>query len=122
VGNRSSRFNNPSFSFDVAFTDGNTHQFALYSLDWNSGGRVETVQIVDPSNNAVLDTETASRFSGGIYFVWNISGNVEIIVTVNSGANAVISGGFFNQASLHSGWANWVGRASVQPVSLKLRP
>jgi hypothetical protein len=57
---------------------------------------VETVQIVDPSNNAVLDTETASSFSGGVYFVWNISGHVKIVVTANSGANAVISGAFFN--------------------------
>jgi len=45
---------------------------------------------------ALLDTRTISNFANGLYLVWNISGNVTIKVSCNSGPNAVISGVFFN--------------------------
>jgi len=83
-----------TFDFDITFDS--PQQFELYALDWDSGGRSETITIVDPSNNAVLDTETVSSFSQGTYLIWNISGHVEIIVTMKNGVNAVISGAFFN--------------------------
>ena len=50
-------YNSSSFNFDVNFTDGSAHQFALYALDWDSTARAETIQIVDASSNAVLDTD-----------------------------------------------------------------
>ena len=86
-----------TFSFDVNVTDGNSHKIALYALDWDNylGGRIETIQILDPSDNAVLDTRTISAFTGGIYLVWNIAGHVKINITMNSGGNAVVSGVFF---------------------------
>jgi len=84
-----------TFNFDVIFNG--PQQFELYALDWDYGGRVETITIVDPNNNnAVLDTRTISNFSGGLYLIWNISGHVKIFVTVDSGPNAVISAAFFN--------------------------
>src|ERR1700719_4716509 len=92
-------FNNATFNFDVNFTDGNAHRFALYALDWDSATRVETIQIVDANSNAVLDSRSISSFSNGIYLVWNISGHVKINVTRTGGANAVISGVFFGGGS-----------------------
>ncbi len=86
---------NPPFNFDVNFTDGNAHQFALYALDWDSQGRAETIQILDANTNSVLDTRNISSFTNGIYLVWNISGHVKINVIWTGGANAVISGAFF---------------------------
>ena len=77
------------------FTDGNTHRFALYALDWDSTTRVETIQIVDANSNALLDTRNISSFNNGIYLIWNISGHVKINITCTGGANAVISGAFF---------------------------
>jgi hypothetical protein len=87
----------PTFDFDLNLSDGNTHQIALYALDWDSFGgvRSETIQIVDANSNAVLDTETLASFTSGTYAIWNISGHVKIIVTLNNGVNAVISGIFF---------------------------
>jgi len=85
-----------SFNFNVNFTDGNSHPFELYALDWDSSGRSETIQIVDPSTNTVLDTRTISNFSTGVYLIWNISGHVTINVTLTGGPNPVISGAFFN--------------------------
>ena len=88
-------YSSSSFNFDVNFTDGNAHRFALYALDWDSSTRAETIQIVDANSSAVLDTRSISQFQNGIYLVWNISGHVKIIVTRTGGANAVISGAFF---------------------------
>jgi uncharacterized repeat protein (TIGR01451 family) len=88
-------YQSTSFDFDVNLTDGKEHQFALYALDWDSQGRAETVQVVDASSGAVLDTRSLSNFTDGIYLTWNLSGHVKINVTLKSGSNAVISGVFF---------------------------
>jgi hypothetical protein len=92
-------YNDSTFNFDVNFKDGNLHQFALYALDWDSKGRVETIQILDANTNNQLDSRTISSFSSGTYVVWDISGHVKINVTAVSGPNAVVSGVFFGSAS-----------------------
>jgi hypothetical protein len=57
----------PSFNFVINFTDGATHQLALYAVDWDNQGRSETIQVLDAKTSAVLDTETISNFTQGIY-------------------------------------------------------
>ena len=99
----------PSFSFDVNFTDGNTHQVAIYVVDWDSKGRQETVQIVDANNpGTTLDTRgiansntntTGTNFVNGTYLIWNISGHVTMTLTSTAGPNAVVSGIFFGNAA-----------------------
>ena len=84
-----------SFTIDVNLTDGKSHQIALYCLDWDNGSRAETISIVDAGSSAVLDTRTISSFMNGGYLVWNLSGHVKIMVTLNGGSNAVVSGVFF---------------------------
>ena len=76
-----------------------THQFALYLLDWDNRGRAEKITIADAASGAVLDTETASNFTNGLYLVWNIHGSVVVTVTWISGPNAVVSGAFFGTGS-----------------------
>jgi hypothetical protein len=84
-----------TMNIDLAFKDNNTHQVAIYLLDWDRIGRTETVQILD-ATNTVLDTRPVSDFSGGQYLVWNVSGHVTLrIVNTNPSTNAVISGLFF---------------------------
>jgi hypothetical protein len=85
-----------SFSINVNFTDGQTHDLALYAVDFDQKGRSETIQITSSATGAVLDTETVSSYSGGLYLQWAISGNVVIKVTRTAGPNAVISGLFFD--------------------------
>ncbi|HYW41362.1 MAG TPA: S8 family serine peptidase [Bryobacteraceae bacterium] len=82
-----------SFTIDLNFSDTNTHQLALYFLDWD-GGRSERVDILD-TNNDVLDTRTVTAFTAGEYLVWNVSGHVVARIT-NTGSNAVVSGIFFS--------------------------
>jgi hypothetical protein len=91
-----------TYDLDVNVTDGNTHQFALYALDWDQRGRAETIQALDGTTGTVLDTRSVSNFSNGIFFVWNISGHVKFSVTSVSGPNAVISGAFFDLATANS--------------------
>jgi hypothetical protein len=86
---------NTSFSLNIAFNDGNTHLLALYACDYNSAGRAETIQIVDPSTNNILNSQVLSNFSNGVYLLWNISGQVKINVISSAGPNAVVSGLFF---------------------------
>ena len=85
-----------TFTIDVNLTDGNTHQVALYLVDWDSTVRTESISIVDADTGAILDTETYSSFHNGEYAVWNVAGHVQIQVTRTGGANAVVSGLFFD--------------------------
>lgn len=84
-----------SFAFDINIADGQTHQVAIYSLDWDgSNSRAQNIQITDAVSGAVLDSRSLNAFSGGTYYVYNISGYVRITVT-NTYSNAVVSGVFF---------------------------
>lgn len=95
----STYYSSTSFSINVNVTDGNTHRVALYLLDWDSASRGETISILDASTNAVLSTQSFSGFHNGEYVSWDISGHVIIQVTLAAGANAVLSGIFFDPTS-----------------------
>ncbi|MDQ3650902.1 MAG: hypothetical protein M3458_11645, partial [Acidobacteriota bacterium] len=89
-------YSSTSFTIDVNLTDGRTHQIALYCLDWDNGGRAQTIEILDAANNAVLDSRSISAFTQGQYVVWNLMGQVRIRVTRTAGPNAVVSGLLFH--------------------------
>jgi hypothetical protein len=89
-------FSATAFSVNVNLTDHKFHYLALYFLDWDTWARNEQVQVRDAATGTVLDTETLSSFHGGIYLVWQISGNVVIQITRLGGANAVLSGVFLS--------------------------
>ena len=88
-----------SFTVNVNLTDGQTHDLELYFLDWDSTARGEMVQISNASTGAVLDTETVASFHSGVYLDYAVSGNVNITFTRQAGANAVLSGLFFDPPS-----------------------
>jgi len=92
----SAYYSSSSFTINVNLTDGNTHQIALYLLDWDSTARSETISILDAVTNAVLFTGPFSGFHNGEYAVWSVQGHVLIQITKTGGANAVVSGVFFN--------------------------
>ena len=60
-GNDSQNFGPNQFSIDVNLTDGNTHQLALYLLDWDHYSRNETISLLDAGSHAVLSTQTFSE-------------------------------------------------------------
>jgi len=127
-------YSGSSFTLDVNLKDGNTHQVALYALDWDNyqGGRAEQIQVLDASSNAVLDTRNATGFQNGQYFVWNINGHVKFLIsTTNPNSNAAISGIFFQTGSTTSTAAtatfsamdathqgNWIGTYGANGYSI----
>src|SRR5262249_10251478 len=89
-------YSSSSFTIDLAFQDSNTHQVAVYLLDWDAwgGGRTERVDILDTNSN-VLDTRSVSSFVNGQYLIWTLSGHVIVRITnTNPSGNAVLSGLF----------------------------
>jgi parallel beta-helix repeat protein len=100
-----------SFTIDVNLTDGQSHDLALYAVDWDNRGREEQIQVIDPATGKALDTEVLWSFSGGAYLQWKVSGHVQIRVTALVGPNAVVSSLFLDPAS---GAAAPVGPASGQ--------
>ena len=105
-------YGNRTLALNVNCTDTNSHQLALYALDWDNGGRSETIQITDTNTQTVLDTRTISNFGGGVYLLWNISGQVTVTVTLTKGANAVISGVFWGGAT-----SNGSGGSGTNPTT-----
>lgn len=83
---------------DINITDGSSHSVALYVVDWPTQGRAQNITIVDASTGALLDTRMAAVFSGGQYFVWNVSGHVQARIILAGGPNVVVSGIFFGPA------------------------
>jgi len=72
------------------------HQLELYLLDLNNAGYAETITLKDPVTGAILNTQTASNFQGGKYYIWKFSGNVNITFTSTAGHWAVLSGIFID--------------------------
>jgi hypothetical protein len=84
------------FDIDIDFTDGRTHQVALYMMDWDSTSRREIIRLTDTTTSRVLDEREVSAFNGGRYLVWNLTGHITVKVLRVAGANAVVSALFFN--------------------------
>jgi hypothetical protein len=87
------------FTVNVNITDGQTHQLALYLLDWDQygGGRSEQVQLYDATTGTQLSAVTVSNFGPGKYLVWDISGDVQIrILSLDNFGSAVLSGLFLD--------------------------
>ena len=85
-----------SFTVDIALEDGLPHRVALYCLDWDSGARLQTVDVTDADTGEILNSQALSDFSGGAYLVWNMAGHIIVRFTRNAGHNAVLSGIFFD--------------------------
>ena len=89
-------YNNSAYTIDVNLTDGQTHQVALYCLDWDTTARSQTFTISDAGTGIVLDGPRGlTGYNGGAYVVWSIKGHVTITLNCTGGYNAVVSGIFF---------------------------
>src|SRR5205085_12391644 len=86
-----------NYVLDVNLLDGGAHRIALYCVDWYNLGGVETIQVLDASSRAVIDTRTLTNFYGGTYLIWDIVGHVQFRFTRSPGPfPARLSGIFFD--------------------------
>jgi hypothetical protein len=92
-------YSDTSFQIDLALNDGLVHQLSLYALDWDSGGRLQTIDFLDPGTGALLDTRTMPAFQGGQHWVYQVRGTVRIRLTRVEGYNAVLSAIFFDSGT-----------------------
>ena len=91
-----------SFSIDLTLNDNQSHLLALYffDLDQYQGGRNERIDLIDTASGTVLNSQTMSGFQNGKYLVWNVTGNVTILVTnLNPNSNALLNGLFLGAAA-----------------------
>lgn len=98
-----------TFTITLDLDDGQAHEVSLYMLDWDSQGRSERIDVVDPSNGTVLSSRTMSSFAGGKYLSWTVAGDVEFRVTSLAGPNAVVSGLFLGGTFHNDDTASFVG-------------
>ena len=97
-------YNNTSFSVTVALGS-SKWRVALYMIDFDGLGRAQTVDVLDGTTNAVLDTRSISSFSNGKYLVYEGTGTMIFRFTNTAGAyNAVLSGIFFDNSFAQDGF------------------
>ena len=119
-----------NFSISLNLTDGQTHDIALYACDYDNLGRSEQIQITNAATGAILDTETISSFSGGVYLQWKVAGNVIITITKLAGPNAVVNGVFADPVATTAAFVkddtttqgNWIGAYGSQGYDIVSGP
>jgi hypothetical protein len=103
VGNNND-YSQAWFNIDVNFVDYLQHELTLYFVDWHHPVRQQTVTVMDANTHAIFDTETFTNFPLGVYYSWNITGhvliNVQLDPTIWNPDSAVVSGLFFEPASI----------------------
>ena len=109
-----------SFTVDVNVATGHSYDLELYFLDYDAKGRAETVTLSDANTSVVLNTQTVSNFVNGEYLSWTITGDVLITFTRTAGANAVVSGLFFDPAPTGSVQSTSLAAPSARRINYHL--
>ena len=82
------------FTVDLDLVDGRSHRVGFYVLDWDSGYRVQRIDVLDAKTGAVLDSKEVGYYVGR-YLSWQLRGHVKLRFTNLVSHNAVLSGIFF---------------------------
>ena len=85
-----------SFSVDVNLTDGQTHDLALYAVDWDNRGGASRSRSPTPPPGPCWTPRRSRRSPAEPTWTGRSAGNVVITVTMLGGPNAVLSGLFFD--------------------------
>jgi len=90
-----------TITVNMNVTDGGTHRIAAYALDWQNYGWVTTYKILDHVSQQVLDSRQLTKMGNGVYAVWAITGNVDLVVvnTLGPSNTAGLSGLFFDPSA-----------------------
>ncbi|HVQ41745.1 MAG TPA: TIGR03790 family protein [Vicinamibacterales bacterium] len=86
----------PSFDIAVGVAGGQSTRVSIYCVDFDSGLRSQRLDVLDAGSGALVDSQTVTGFSGGVYLTWVVTGSVRIRATRLNGNNAIISGVFID--------------------------
>lgn len=89
-----------TFLLSIVLPETELYRLGLYFLDWDTPNeRVQTVEFIDPTTQAVLNVHTISNFSAGVWLVAAVRGNVAVRLTGLVGPGPVLSGVFLDKLS-----------------------
>src|SRR5262249_60837895 len=92
-----------TLNLKTSFSDGEPHTVSLYFLDYQSGERVLSMNVLDTATGAVLDKQTLSAFDDGAYLTWRVKGNVTFQVKSKL-STPVVSGIFVDAGLTYQAW------------------
>lgn len=91
-------YSSGNFSFRVTPSDATVRRVRMYCCDRDAAGRVQIVSVKD-HGGSTLDSRNLSSFATGTWLSWDVSGDVDFVVTNNGGPNAISNGIFFDDAA-----------------------
>ncbi len=103
-----------SFTIDLNFVDGQAHRLALYCMDWDRNGRVQTIEIYDGETGTLFNTQNLASFQEGQYYVWEVKGHIKVKLNHVVGYNAETAGLFFDPPASNNNFASTVSNGQVQ--------
>jgi hypothetical protein len=113
-----------AFSFDISVPIGRDTErtLSVYALDWDNAGRVQQVDLIDTENQLVVDSQTLSNFTEGVYLRWKVRKDVTIRVILRAGPNVVLSGVFLDPGPIERVPAPSIvyGGAPGEPVTVHI--
>lgn len=86
-----------SFTVDLGVFDTRMHTVSFYFVDYDRGNRAQTVELLDTEGN-VRDKFLIQNFGDGRYLTLAVQGQLRVRVKNSGGANALLSGIFFDAA------------------------
>lgn len=92
--------NTNSFYYYLQFKDSATHRVSFYFLDFDRRGRQQKVEFYDHVTGQFLGGTNIANFNNGVYSTWNLKGKIRVKFTRIAGPNAVLSGMFFDPATV----------------------
>jgi hypothetical protein len=98
--NASTYYDPNQIKLQLSFTNAYSGNLHLYAVDWDSGGRRETITVDDGSGPRAVPLNADFSHGAWVSFPINVAagGKVSITVQDNAGANAVLSGVFLGDA------------------------
>lgn len=98
--NASTYYDANQIKLQLSFTNAYSGNVHLYAVDWDSGGRRETITVDDGSGPRAVALNADFSHGAWVSLPVNVvaGGTVSITVQNNTGANAVLSGAFLGDA------------------------
>lgn len=86
-----------TMTVDIRMDRGNSHQIALYFVDWERAGRRLAVEMFDLETKRLLaPVQVLSDFADGKYLIYTYNASVRFRINHVRGPNATLSGIFFD--------------------------